>query len=151
MPRELGNLAWTAIQAVKQGLSANKFLQLLKEEGRGIARGTGLKLFAQTKADLAAEGVEITRPLDRKPLVREIRAYETKVQSGFMQYVDVYVKERATGKVYPVPFGIRSDTLLTRADVIATSLDKYGQYAEKYGQQVLGATYTSTYMFTPAE
>jgi len=149
--RELGNLAWEAIQAVKQGLSANKFVQALRETGQGVARATGLRLFAQAKADLAAEGAEITRPLDRKPLAREIRAYETKVQSGYMQYVDVYVKDRATGDVYPVPYGIRTDVLLTRSDAIATALDQYGRHAEKYNQQVLGATYTSTYLFAPPE
>lgn len=151
MAREVGNLAWEAIQAVKQGLSANKFIQALRDAGIGVARGTGLRIFAQAKEDLAAQGLEITRPLDRRPLVHEIKAYETKVQSGYMQYVDVYVKDRATGEVFPAPYGIRTDTLLTRADTIATALQRYAEHAEMYGQQILGATYTSTYLFAPSE
>lgn len=150
MARELGNLAWSAVQAVKQGLSANKFLLALREAGVGVARATGLRLYAAAKSDLAAEGAEITRPLDRRPLAHEIQAYQAKVQTGFMQYVDVYVRDRATGEVFPVPYGVRSDVLLTRADVIATALDRYSVNAEKYEQAVLGATYTSTYMYVPA-
>lgn len=151
MPRERGNLAWQAVQAVKQGLSANKFLQVLKATGQGVARGTGLRLYAAAREDLAGEGAEITRPLDRRPRANEIRSYQTKTQSGYMQYVDVYVRDRNTGEVFPVPYGVRSDELMTRADVIATALEQYGRHAEKYMQSVLGATYTSTYMFVPQE
>jgi hypothetical protein len=141
---------WLAAQAAKQGLSANKAYEALHAAGESMARGTFLKLYAQVRADLAQQVDEITRPLGAKPRAAEIRPYVTQGATGFMQYVDVYVRDRTTGEVFAVPFGVRTDELLIRADVIETALALYGVHAEEYDQQVLGSTYTSTYLYGPA-
>lgn len=141
---------WLAVDAARQGLSANKAYQLIHEAGEHIARGTFLKLYAEIRHDLTLQAEEITRPLDLKPAAAEIRPYVTPNAEGYMQYVDVYVRDRTTGEVYSVPYGVRTDDLLTRADAIETALSNYGSHADDYDQQVLGATYTSTYLFGPA-
>lgn len=144
-----GVATWIAAQAAKAGKSANQAYEDLHAAGEGMRRATFLKLYASIQADLAQQAHEITQPLDIKPYASQIRAYDTKVQSGYMQYVDVYVRDQATGEVYSVPYGHRTDDLLTRADVIETALFNYSAHAESYGQQILGATYTSTYLFVP--
>lgn len=140
---------WLAVQAAKEGLSANKAYAQIHAEGEHIARGTFLKLYAEVKHDLALQAEEITRPVDVKPSAAEIRPYTSAKETGYMQYVDVYVRDRATGDVHTVPYGVRTDDLLTRIDVIETALMRYGSHAEGYDQQVLGATYTSTYLYGP--
>lgn len=144
-----GIATWVAAQAAKAGKSANQAYEDLHAAGEGMRRSTFLRLYAQVQADLAQQANEITAPLESRPHAAQIRAYDTKTQSGYMQYVDVYVRDRATGAVYSVPYGHRTDDLLSRADVIETALFNYGTHAEEYDQQVLGATYTSTYMFIP--
>jgi len=145
------NFAWVAAQGIKQGLSANAALRALRAAGGAIARGTWLRLYAQTRAEMDAESAEVSRPLDRRPRASEITYYETKQATGYLQHVDIYVRDRATGEVLAQPYSVKSDSLMTRADVIETALEAYGQHAERYGQTVLGATYTSTYLFAPSE
>lgn len=140
---------WRAAQAARQGLSANEAYRQAHAAGESMARGTFLKLYAQIRADYAQQATEATRPLNSRPANAEIRPYVTARETGYMQYVDVFVRDRTTGEVFPVPYGIRTDELLTRADVIDTALANYGRHAEGYDQQVLGAAYTSTYLYGP--
>jgi hypothetical protein len=140
---------WILAQSAKEGLSANKaYEEFHRAEGK-LARGTFLQLYAQVREDLAGQANEPSRDLGSKPRAAEVNAYGTKSQSGYMQYTDVYVRDRATGEVFSVPYGIRTDDLLTRGDVVESALAAYGSHAERYGQQVLGATYSSTYLFAP--
>lgn len=141
---------WRAAQAARQGVSANEAYRQAHARGEKMARGTFLKLYAQIRTDYANQVAEVTRPLNAKPHASEILPYGSARETGFMQYVDVWVKDRATGEVFPRPYGIRTDDLMTRGDVIDTAVANYGQHAEKYGEQVLGATYTSTYLFGPS-
>lgn len=140
---------WRAAQAARQGLSANEAYRRAHAAGESMARGSFLKLYSQIKADYAQQVTEVTRPLSAKPTHAEIRPYVAAAETGYMQYVDVFVKDRATGEVHPRPYGIRTDELLTRGDVIETALARYTQHAEAYGEQVLGAAYTSTYLYGP--
>lgn len=140
---------WQLADAARRGLSANRAYQELHLRGESLARSTFLKLYAEIQHDYALQVEELSKPLDTRPHASEIRPYVSQRETGFMQYVDVYVRDRVTGEVMAVPYGIRTDDLLTRADTLATALDAYGAHAERYEQQVLGATYTSTYMFGP--
>lgn len=140
---------WRAAQAARQGLSANEAYRRAHAAGESMARGSFLKLYATIKADYAQQATEVTRPLNAKPTHAEIRPYVAANETGYMQYVDVFVKDRTTGEVFPRPYGIRTDDLMSRADVIETALAQYNRHAEAYGEQILGAAYTSTYLYGP--
>lgn len=143
------NFLWPAIQAAREGLSANQAYQRFRELGLGLRRATFLKVYGEAKAALANRVEEVTKPIEGKPRAADILHMTTKTATGYMQYVDIYVRDRTTGEVFATPYGIRSDELGTRADVIASALDKYGSHAPFYDQQVLGATYTATYLLAP--
>lgn len=140
---------WRAAQAAREGLSANEAYRRAHAAGESMARGSFLKLYGQIKADYAQQVTEVTRPLNVRPTNAEIRPYVSARETGYMQYVDVFVKDRATGEVFARPYGIRTDDLLTRGDVVETALANYNRHAEAYGEQILGAAYTSTYLFGP--
>lgn len=99
--------------------------------------------------------VEVTRPLNRKPLAHEINVMSTKKASGFMHYVDVMVKDRATGLVALRPYAVKSDVLLSRGQAVKKALAGFinaiNNNPGEYPEQVLGAVYTATYQMIPGE
>lgn len=140
---------WAAIQAAKSGLSANAGLKAFQAGGGSIRRATWLRVYAEVKSSLADQVDEISRPLNRKPTGDEINVFSAVKATGYMQHVDIYVREKETGLVYARPYSIRTEDLMTRADVIETALSRFQDHADAYGEVVLGAAYVSTYIFAP--
>jgi hypothetical protein len=144
---------WAAIDAVKRGLSANAGLQEARSLGLGVRRDTWLKMYAQVRSDLSAQGQEVTARLDARPTSAEVSTMFTRQASGFMHHVTVYLRDKETGELILRPYSVPSDTLLTRADAIATAIDRFQTSAsarsDLYPEVVLGATYTSTYIMVP--
>lgn len=135
--------------AIKEGLSANEAFRQSTRTEIGIRRADFLDLFKQLKGEIQAGVTAIDRPGDRRPFAREIFVMETEIATGFMQHIDVWVRDRETGDIYPRPFSIATDELLTHDDAIETALEQFGVHAEKYGETILGATYRSTYVMAP--
>lgn len=136
-------------QAVRNGESANRSLEALRQTGHGIRRADYLALYREVSGAIKAQLTGIDRPGNRRPTRREIAFISSATATGFMQYVDVWVKDRETGEVYPRPYGLRTDDLMTHDDAIETALDRMVQHAEKYNETVLGASYMATYEFVP--
>lgn len=146
-----GNLAPWIAAAIKQGLSANESLRALRAEGRGLRRETYLDLYAQVADNLRLKAGGADREGGRRPYAREILFAPSTVAVGYMQYVDIWVRDTSTGEVYPRPYGLRTDNLMTHDDAIATALDRYQDHAADYGETILGASYMATYLFAPGE
>lgn len=146
---------WGAVQALKAGLSANKGLAAYRQGGGAIARSTWLRLYAEAQANQVINSAEAGRPLNRRPVASEISSITSVKATGFMQYVDVYVRDRVTGAVTAMPQAIKSDSLFSRQKVVADVLSRYSQSAEEdpgaYPQQILGAVYTGTASFSPGD
>lgn len=144
---------WGAVQALKAGLSANKGLQAYRAGGGSIARQTWLRLYAEAQANQVISQAEAGRPMNRRPVAGEISTITSVRASGFMQYVDVYVRDRVTGAVTAMPQAIRTDSLFSRQKIVSDVLSRYAQSAEEdpgaYPQQILGAVYTGTAQFDP--
>jgi hypothetical protein len=111
-----------------------------------VRRGTWLKLYAEARTSLAGQSAEMSAPLNRRPLDTEVFTFTAPVARGYLQQVDVYVRDRETGDVLVRPYSLRSDELLIRGDAVDTAIDAFSQNADRYGEQVLGAAYTGTYV-----
>jgi len=140
---------WAAIRSVKAGMSANASLEAMKAAGLGVRRQDWLSLVREVRAALEANAIDTMQPLARAPFTTEWRVMTTATASGFMQYIDVWVKDRETGEIRIRPYSIRTDDLLTRADAVATAIDRLEQSADLYGERILGAVYTATYVLVP--
>lgn len=135
--------------AVRAGESANQAFRTAVGTTVGIRRADFLSLYRQVRDDIQRQSTGIDRPGDRRPFQREIVAMFTVVETGFMQHLDIWVKDRETGEIYPRPFSIRTDDLLTHDDAIATALEAFEEHADTYGETILGASYRSTYELVP--
>ena len=139
------NLYSWAADSIRRGLSANEGLRQLRAGGERSARQTWLRLYSSVKADFERRDTVASADLSRKPRGAEIHPMTVERGSGFMQHLDIWVKDKVTGEVYARPFTIQTDTLMSHADAIETGLDVFGVHADGYGETILGAAYVSTY------
>lgn len=142
-----------AFQGVKFGLSAREGLIAARQAGVQIRDATWFKIYGQAKNALALQVTESSISLSRKPMGGEIANMDTKNAGGFIQYVEVYVRDRATGVVSTRPFAVRGNDLITRDQAVMKALTRFEPETSpdgNYGHQtVIGAAYTATYQLNP--
>lgn len=136
---------------VKEGLSANEGLAQLRAMGHGVRRADWLDMVRTVRDNLDEIAASQTRTGNRRPYRKEIMFMATAGVTGFMQHVNIWVKDNDTGEIFPRPYSIRTDDLMTHDDAIETALDRYADSAEHYGQKILGATYMTTFELGPEQ
>lgn len=146
---------WAAIRTVKGKLGTWVGYERYNEIDPTITRQQWANAIGQARAALANKVGEITRPLNRRPVPGEFTPYTSRSATGFMQYVDIYVRDAQTGVVTSRPWAVRTDTLMSRQAVVTQGLSRYeaatlpGGTFE--GEEVLGAAYAGTVEFLPEE
>jgi hypothetical protein len=143
------NIPAFARQIIKEGRSANSGLTELKALGAGIRRQDWLSIVREVRTAMESQATGIDRPGHRRPYRREILVMSTTVATGFIQYVDVWVKDGDTGEIGIRPYGIRTDDLMTHDDAIETALDRMTEHSGDYNEMILGGTYMATYELIP--
>jgi hypothetical protein len=142
-----------AVKAVKSGMSARAGLVAARAAGVTIRDATWFRVVGEIQRSLTNQIGEASAPLNRRPLGAEISTLTTKQATGYVQYVDMFVRDRASGSVSIRPFAVRSNTLLTRQAVIARAMTAFQTFTTgpepSYPEQVLGAAYVATYQMTP--
>lgn len=139
-----------AIRAVKEGISANQALRDLRAAGSGIRRGDWLALMREARGQLEANASAFNRIGNRIPASSEVFIMTTVTGTGFLQHIDIWVKDHETGEIRIRPYSIRTEDLMTHDDAIETALDQFRTHADNYGETILGASYHSTYVLVPA-
>lgn len=137
-----------AVAAARGRMSANEALQQARAGGSGIRRQDFLTLVREIRGELESRTVGYDRRGDRRPYQREIGLFYGGQAGGYLQYVDIWVKDKETGEIYPRPYGLSTPDLMSHDDVIATALDRYSEHADAYGETILGASYMATYLMT---
>lgn len=152
--------AWFAYRVVAEGLSANAALRMAQDAGLGVRRSTFLQMVGQVRAHYARTTVEPTLPLNRRPTPQEVTPITSKVQRGYIQYVDLFVRNKTTGLVTVRPQAIRTSTLTSRQVAVQTVTDRYRAAVDRsktapsvFGtdpdEVVLGGVYSATQQFVP--
>lgn len=144
---------WAAIRTVKSKIGTWTGYAQYSALDDTIDRATWARAVGQARAALANRVDEVTRPLNRRPAPGEITQYTSRRATGFMQYVDVYVRDRETGVVEARPWAMRTDQLRSRQSVITSALARYeaatlpeGTFE---GEQIIGAAYAGTVEMIP--
>lgn len=144
-----------AIRTVKEGMSARAGLAAARAAGLRIQDATWFRMVGTVARDLADQVDNVTRPLNRRPTPDEIRGFQSKGARGYMYYVDVAVKDRATGAVAIRPYAVRTQRLITRGEAVSRALTGFRNAIEdnpsEYDEQVLGAMSTNVYQYVPEE
>lgn len=135
--------------AVREGLSATAALEQFREAGGRIRTQTWYAAYSQARLAAADFEAELGRPLNRRPVVGEIRPFQTVRQTGFIQQVTVFQRDRATGVIIEKDFSIRAPGVVSRRSAVQTAIDTLSDFADEYDMQVLGGLYTGTYELGP--
>lgn len=150
MPTSDLNAAQWALLAVQEGQSAREGLAAYREAGGRIANQSWFRLTGEIQRALADREGIYDEPLNLRPVASEIRTWSTAKARGYIQQVEVLVREKNTGQIISVPFSVQGRALVSRRNAIKQALDVYSDdNAKKYEQQVLGAIYTGTYQAVP--
>lgn len=144
---------WAAIRTVKSKVGTWVGFQQAREAGLDVNRSDWARHIGEARAALANRLGELSRPLNRRPVGTEIQQYTTVRQSGFLQHIDVFVRDLETGAVEARPYTIRTRDLRSRISVINEGLERYrnaiASDPDLYPEEVLGASYTGTYQMVP--
>jgi hypothetical protein len=149
-----GNVLAAAQATVRDGLSANAGYKAFQAGGGAVARATWLRTVAEVRRRAADYVQEAGRPMNRKPRADEIITLTTKHQFRYIQQIDVYVRDRATGEIDVRPFSWRGLALITRQAAVNEALAAFELGVtgspDRFDEVILGATYTGTIMLQPA-
>lgn len=144
---------WAAIRTVRSRLGTWVGFERYAALDPTVTRDQWAVAVGQARAALANRVGELTRPLNRRPVPGEITPYTSRTARGFMQYIDVYVRDRETGQVRAQPWAMRTDTLISRQAAVNQALSRYeaatlpeGTFE---GEVIVGASYAGTVEFLP--
>lgn len=144
---------WAAIRTVKAKIGTWKGYEKYNAQVGGITREEWAQQIGEVKAALANRVEESARALNRRPVVDEITTYLSKKARGYLQQVEIYVRDRETGVVEARPFVVKTQTLRSRQSIIAEARQKYqasiDQNPDEYPEEILGASYTGTHHMIP--
>lgn len=144
-----------AIRAVKDGLSARGGLAAARAAGVRVQDSTWYRMVGEVRRSLADQIDEVTRPLSRRPLPDEIQGYVSKKARGYIQNVDILVKDRETGAVSIRPYSVKTSRVYARATILKRAIAAFQSAIDlnpgDYDEQVLGAAYTSTFQYIPED
>lgn len=156
------NAVTIAQWGVRNGLSANGAFRIAQEAGVGIRRQTFLQVYSQLKVNYALRLDAISALTTVIPQIHEIAKVPTKVQSGYVQYVDLFVRPVGGGPVTVVNQAFRTNQLLSRdaaVDLIVgryrSAIDRSKVEPSRWGTDpesiVVGGVYTATHAFIPTD
>lgn len=148
MARILG-LFPAALNAAREGISANAFLNRLSDLGVSPRRSEGLQLFKVAKNIVVNHPDEPFRPQGSVPTASETQLWPTRREAGVSQTVSLTYRETTTGQIKQTWWSIKTPNGIAREDAVAMAIDAYSEHAESYGQDLIGAVHTSTYRYTP--
>lgn len=139
-----------AVRTVRDGLSGRAGLAAYRAGGGSIRDATWFRMVAEARTAVAGRELEVGRPLDRRPVTGEFVQWTTQKARGFIQQVEVIVRDRDTGGVTPLPYSLSGTRTVTRQQAIDSALGHYNTEGTDAARQVfLGAIYVGTYIMTP--
>lgn len=118
------NWMWFAHWTVRNGVSANAGLKIAQEQGFGVRRATWLQAVGQLRANAAIRQASFEALFVNLPKGNEIEKLPSSVSTKYVQYVDLYVRDKATGELSVKQRSLITDTLLTRDEAIDFIVDR---------------------------
>lgn len=140
---------WAASRTLKGKLGLARGLEIARRLNPHITDAEWREAIAQARAILADKTSELSRPLNRRPVAGEYLPFKVKNPNGWIQQIEVFVRDLDTGTIEARPWSLKTETLRARMNVIKEGLEQFrsaiADNPEKYREEVLYAAYTGTY------
>jgi hypothetical protein len=151
---------WLAFRTVAEGLSARAGLRMAREAGMAVRDATWFRMVGQVRTHYAQSIAEVDRPLNRRPYASEVTPLTSKLAKGYIQYVDLFVRDIDSGVVKVRPQAVRTSRLMSREAVVDVAVQRYRKAVDRsriapasWGtdprEVVEGGIYTATQQFIP--
>lgn len=144
---------WAAIRTVKERIGTWVGFARIQAIAPEVTKAEWAQAIGQAQAALANRMIEATRPLNRRPTASEIVAYTSRRATGFLQQLEIFVRDRDTGLIESRPYTIRTQVLRSRGSVVAEGLRRYQDAVDNnpddYPEDILGAAYAGTLELIP--
>jgi hypothetical protein len=141
-----------AMGSILSGQSASAGLRSFRLAGGRIASQTWFHLTGELQAMLARREGVYDEPVNRRPTADQIETWDKWKGKGYIQQVEVLVRDRDTQQIISIPFSHLTRILKSRKSVIQDALATItpeGTDGDK--QQILGAVYAGTYQGAQTE
>lgn len=146
---------WAASRMLKGKLAQSEGLRIARRLNPNLTDDEWRNAVAEARAILADKTSELSRPLNRRPIAGEYLPFKVKNPNGWIQQVEVYVRDIDTGVIEARPWSFKTETLRARMNVIREALEQFkaaiADNPEKYREEVLHAGYTGTYQLVPRD
>lgn len=144
---------WAAIRTLKDKIGTWAGFDRYSEYDPDVTREEWAAAIGQARAALANRTEEITKPLNRRPVGSEITPMPTKGPRGYLQQIEVYVRDKDTGLIDTRYYTVKTQTLRSRQFIVNEALRKYQEAIDAnpgdYPEEILGAAYIGTHQMTP--
>lgn len=144
---------WAAIRTIKAKIGTWVGYDTYSEFDPDLSREEWAEAIGQARAAIANRTEELTRPLNRRPVGGEITTMTTKGPSGFLQQIEVYVRDNDTGLVDSRYYTVKTQTLRSRQFIVNEGLTRYQNAIDAnpgdYPEEILGAAYIGTHHMVP--
>lgn len=140
---------WAAIRTIKDRIGTWAGFDKYSEFDADITREEWAEAIGEARAIIASRNSELTRPLNRRPSgPGEIDTYSVKKGTGYIQQVEIFVKDRDTGLTETRHMLVKTQTLRSRQSIVNEALTKFRAEAaarpDDYPEDILGAQYVGT-------
>jgi hypothetical protein len=139
-----GMLIPHALRAISEGQSANAFVQALRESGAGVRRQVALRIYGEARTLAAEYANEPSRPINAVPTLEESRQWPTRASEGILQTVQLFYRERVTGRIIQRFYNVKTENGITREEAMQRAADANTANASRYEQELVGAVHTGT-------
>lgn len=140
---------WSAIRTIKGGLGQASTLNMLRTIDPTLTEDDWREALAEARAIIRNRVDELSRPLNRRPIAEEIRDFPVKSPGGFIQQVEVFVRDTGTGLIDTRHYSYLTDTLRARMTVTREVLrifdEAIAENPEDYPEEVVGVAYVGTH------
>lgn len=146
-------LTWAAMRTVRSRVGTWRGYETVTQQVPEVTRADWATAIGNARAALVNRVAELTRPLNRRPTPAETITYNTVRQSGFLQQIEIFVRDRDTGLIESRPYSVRTNTLMSRQRVVNVGVQAFTMAAalspDDYPEEVLGAAYAGTFEMIP--
>ena len=158
----MASLAQFAFRTVRDGLSARAGLAMVRQAGLAVRDATWFRQVGEARAHYSGRLSELTRAQNRRPRPDETTAIPTKVNRGFRQYVDIWIRPKGSSEPIIVSQAIVTQQLMSRQRAIDTAIAGYRKAQARRqttgptlttlpDAEILGGIYTATLNFIPED
>ena len=151
---------WVAHWTVRNGLSANAGLRMAQDMGLGVRRSTWLQGIGQIRTNAAIRQATFEALFVATPQRHEIQLLPSNVSTNYVQYVDLYVRDVATGQLSVRQRALQTSNLMSRDQAIEFIISRERSAIASAGFRgptwdtmpnsvVEAGVYTATHQFSP--